>query len=306
MLGVLAGFAVIGSVLLVGYLGGRLGLGGQDVVHALNRVAFFIATPALIFSVLARADLTIVLSGFMLLAIACAIACAMLFIVARQLAFRVPLAETTIGVASAIYVNSNNIGLPIAVYVLGDASLIAPLLLMQPLLLGPVILTVLDLAVEGRPSFRSIITQPLRNPIILAAFSGLVVAIFGWEVPGVIAAPIDLIGGAAIPIVLLAFGMSLHGQRPLRAGTGRRQVLAATAIKSVGMPVIAYLLARFALGLPPEQVFAAVIIAALPTGQVVYNYAARYGRGVIVARDVALLSTFAAIPVMLLAAALLA
>lgn len=306
MLGVLAGFAVIGAVLLVGYLSGRLGLGGQDAVHALNRVAFFIATPALIFSVLSRADLAIMLSGFMVLAIACAIACATLFIVARQLAFRVPLAETTIGVASAIYVNSNNIGLPIAVYVLGDASLIAPLLLMQPLLIGPVILTVLDLAVEGRPSFRSIIAQPLRNPIILAAFSGLVVAIFGWEVPGVIAAPIELIGGAAIPIVLLAFGMSLHGQRPLRPGTGRRQVIAATAIKSVGMPVIAYLLARFALGLPSEQVFAAVIIAALPTGQVVYNYAARYGRGVIVARDVALLSTFAAIPVMLLAAALLA
>ncbi|MDR3068598.1 MAG: AEC family transporter [Cellulomonas sp.] len=101
------------------------------------------------------------------------------------------------------------------------------------------------------------------------------VAATGWSVPEVVAAPLDEIGAAAVPLVLMAFGMSLHGNRPLAAGSPRRAILVASGLKVVVMPAVAYLLA-LALRLPEHLLFAVVVTAALPTAQNMNNYAARY------------------------------
>jgi predicted permease len=83
-------------------------------------------------------------------------------------------------------------------------------------------------------------------------------------------------------------------------------VLVATAAKIVLMPVIAWVLGRFVFGLEGHALFTVVVLAALPTGQNVFNYAQRYGRGVVLARDVVLLTTALSIVVMIVVAALLA
>jgi predicted permease len=72
------------------------------------------------------------------------------------------------------------------------------------------------------------------------------------------------------------------------------------------MPAIAFLVARFAFGLHGTALFAAVVLAALPTAQNVYNFASRYGRGEVVARDTVLLTTLLAVPALVVVAALLA
>jgi len=59
-------------------------------------------------------------------------------------------------------------------------------------------------------------------------------------------------------------------------------------------------------GLHSQTLFAAVALAALPTAQNVYNFAARYERGMPLARDVVLLTTIFAVPALLIIAALLA
>ncbi|HWH96952.1 MAG TPA: hypothetical protein VNS80_01170, partial [Pseudolysinimonas sp.] len=59
-------------------------------------------------------------------------------------------------------------------------------------------------------------------------------------------------------------------------------------------------------GLDEEALFAAVILMALPTGQNVFNYAQRYRRGEVLARDVVFITTLGSFPVMLIIAALLA
>jgi hypothetical protein len=71
------------------------------------------------------------------------------------------------------------------------------------------------------------------------------------------------------------------------------------------MPVVAWLVGRFAFGLEDEQLFAVVVMAALPTAQNVFNYAQRYDRGEIVARDTVLITTVGSVPVLLVVAALL-
>jgi malonate transporter and related proteins len=305
VLGVLTGFAIIGIVIAAGYLVARFHVVPAGANVALNRVAFFVASPALLFTVLARADLHVVFSRFLLVAAISAAVVAVLFVVVSRIWFRMPVAETTLGAALGGYVNANNIGLPVATYVIGDPQYVAPILLLQLIVFAPIVLGILDVATRGRASVVTIVTQPLRNPIILGSLLGLVVALTGWTVPPVILEPLKVLGGAAVPLVLLAFGMSLRGQRPLAPGSGRRAILVATALKAVVMPAVAFALGAWVFHLPQPVLAASTIIAALPSAQNMTNYAVRYDRGTVLARDTVLLTTIAAVPVIFVIAALL-
>lgn len=56
MTGVLEGFSIIWVVIAVGYLVGRTGVLGEQARYVLNRVTFFVASPALLFTTLADSD----------------------------------------------------------------------------------------------------------------------------------------------------------------------------------------------------------------------------------------------------------
>lgn len=305
MIGVVEGFAIIGVVIAVGYLVDRLGSLGPQARFVLNRIVFFVLSPCLLFTVLADADVSVLFSSVLVVS---AVAAAASFAVYAVVAFGVwrrPLAEGAIGVAAAGWVNANNIGIPIAVYVIGDAASVAPVIMMQLIVFTPVLLTLLDVTTSGRTSLRRVLSQPIRNPIIVGSALGAIVSATEIEVPALVMEPIRLVGAAAVPVVLIAFGMSLHGQRALAPGSSRRDVVLASGVKLLLMPVIAWAIGRFVADLPAEQLFAAVVIAALPTAQNVFNYAQRYERGEIVARDTVLITTVGSVLVLLVVAALL-
>jgi predicted permease len=269
-------------------------------------MAFFVTNPALLFTVLADADLASVFSEYMPIALISSLAIAVLYVLISRFLFRRPAAETAIGAMASSYVNANNIGIPIALYALGDVTPVAPVLLVQLLLLAPLYLTVLDLTSSRKPSFRAFLTQPFRNPMIIASLLGVAVAATGFRPPDPVWDSLVLLGGAAVPMVLLSFGMSLPGSRPLRRSPDRLQVLTATALKSALMPVAAYLTAHHLFGLDGHKLLAAVVVSALPTAQNVFMFASRYGRGIPLARDTVLLSSVLAIPALIVVAALLA
>jgi len=342
MSGVVTGFAIITFIILVGYVAGRTAVGGPGAESVLNRIAFFVTSPALLFTVLAKADLRLVFSSFVEIALISAVVTFGLFVVLAKLASRFSPAfsmprgsgtraavlagpatrtpgrtatgsrarlstgELAIGAMASGYVNANNIGLPVAVYVLGNASYVAPVLLIQLLVFAPVILTILDISSSGRASIGSILSQPLRNPMIIASVLGVVVALTGDKVPDAVLQPFVLLGGAAVPLVLLAFGMSLHGSRPLQAGSGRRNIIIASLLKSLIMPLVAFLCARFIFSLQGPALLAVVTLAALPSAQNTYNFASRYNSGVVLARDSVILTTVLAVPVLVAIAAVFA
>jgi predicted permease len=178
--------------------------------------------------------------------------------------------------------------------------------LVQLLILVPFYLAFLDISSGRKASFSRIASQPVRNPMIIASVLGVLVALTGVEIPEPVYEPLVLLGGAAVPLVLLSFGMSLRGSRPLGAREVRTEVLVATLIKTAFMPVITYLLARFAFGLESELLFGAVAMSALPAAQNTFLFASRYNRGVPIARDVIVLTSALAVPSLIIVTALLA
>jgi malonate transporter len=305
MQGIVTGFAIIGVVIAAGYVAARLRLGGPEAGTALNRIGFFVASPALLFTVVADADLGALLGLPLLVQLVSAVVVAAMFVTVNLLWFRLRTPEATIGALGSSYVNAGNIGLPVAVYVLGDASAAVPVIALQLLVISPLVLLLLDASTSGTVSWKFVLSQPVRNPIILGALAGAAVSLTGVTVPDVVIAPLEILGGAAVPMILLAFGMSLHGSRPLRGEEGRAPVVVASVLKAVVMPAVAFVAARYVFGLDDAEVVSAVTLASLPTAQNIYNYAARFRRGDVLARDVVLVTTLASPVVMLVAAVLL-
>lgn len=306
MTGVLVGFAIIGAVILVGYIVGRTRILGEHAPFVLSRIVFFVLSPSLLFTVLADADVHVLFSSVLAVSAIAALASCLLFASIAILAWKRKLPEATIGALSSGYVNANNIGLPVAVYVLGDPAAAAPVLLFQLLVLAPVSLTILDVLTTGKVSFGRAVTRPFMNPLIIGSLVGTLVAVFAVPIPDEVMEPFRIIGGAAVPLVLIAFGMSLTGQKILEPGTGRRDVLLATIIKLAVMPVLAWVLGALVFHLEPERLFAVVVLAGLPTAQNIFVYAQRYGRAVIPTRDTVLITTIGSVPVLVLVALFLA
>lgn len=306
MLGVFAGFAVIAAVIAAGYLVGRLRLLGEHAPFVLSRLVFFVLTPCLLFSLLAHADPAVLFSSRLAVSALAAITCFVLFTVVALLVFRRGAADTVIGALGSGYVNANNIGIPVAAYVLGDATYSAPVVLVQLLVFAPIALAILDAATSGRVSVGRVLLQTIRNPLIVASALGTLIAVTGVELPELVFEPFRLIGAAAVPVVLIGFGMSLSRSRILEAGSGRRDVVLASTLKLIVMPFAAFVLARFVFGMTGHELFAIVVLAALPSAQNVFNYAERYDRGVVVARDTVFITTVLCVPVLLVVALLLA
>lgn len=308
MTGVLEGFLVIGVIVAVGYVLGRTDALGDQGARVLSRTAFFVGTPALLFSTLAAADVGAVFSSALLVtAVSSTLAC--LLFVPIALLRRRPAGEAVVGSMASGYVNAGNLGIPIVTYVLGNPAAVAPVLLFQLAVLTPLFTTLMDvLPGDGRgerPSWARVVLAPLRNPIAIATAAGLVVSATGVVVPEPVRAPIELIAALAVPAMLLAFGISLRGARRPGAGDAVPSLWTAVAIKNVVHPLLAWVLAGVLLGLTGPALLAAVVCAALPTAQNVFGYAVRYDRSVPLARDAALASTLLAVPVLLVVAAVL-
>jgi len=306
--GVLAGFAAIWAVTLVGYLVGRSELLGPSAPTVLARLVFFVAAPALLLTTLVRSSpgevFTGALAAFVLSTVLVAGAYLLITLLAHRKKDRPDTATLTVGTLAASYVNAGNLGIPIAAYVLRDVSFIAPVLLFQTLLAAPIGLAVLDVTTGGRrPSPRALAMLPLRSPLTLASAAGIAIAATGWRPPEEVLRPFDLVASAAVPMALLALGMSLRGSRPFTAGQDGRDRYTAVALKVIGQPLIAYLIGRHALGLDGRALLAAVVTAALPTAQNVFVFASRYDRAVALARDAIVLTTLAAAATLVLIAA---
>ncbi|MBA9047746.1 MULTISPECIES: AEC family transporter [Streptomyces] len=305
MTGVLSGFAVIAIVIGVGYVLGRRGTLGTQGMDVLTRLAFMVAGPALLFTTLARADLSVLFSARLLVTALSTAAVSAVFVVAGVVRGW-GVGRTTIGALCSGYVNSGNLGIPIAAYVLGDASLVAPVLLFQVVLVTPVALTVLDLSGMGeKGTLGQRLLTPLRNPIAVGSLSGVVVAAAGWKLPGPVMDPLTLIGNMSVPAALLAFGMSLHGSAAPCRGQDRQLVLLSVALKSLGQPLAAWALATSLFDLHGAPLLDVVVTSALPAAQNLFTYASRYHVAQPLARESILLSTVVSVPVLVGVAAVL-
>jgi len=304
---VLEGFAVVGAVVLVGWVLGRRGTLGPEGQRVLARLVYAVGTPALLVRTLSTTDVTAVLGSPLLVTAAAALAAVVCSLVLSRLR-RHDAEEAVVAALSASYVNAVNLGLPIAVFVLGDGAIVAPALLFQLVVLAPVAVGVLDSRRRARADRERGGAAPvpaaarwartavglLRNPLLLGAAVGLGLGLLRLPPPEPVASVLELLAGVAVPCALLAFGISLSaGPGPRWAD---RDAWTAVSLKLVLSPLVAWVVGGPLLGLTGDALLAVVLVAALPTAQNVFVYATRFGAAERLARDSVLLSTLMSVP----------
>ena len=144
MQGVLAGFAIIGIIIGIGFLLAQLKVLDATAQGVLTRVSFYVASPALMITVLGGTDVHRLLSANLIASLGSVAVAATIAVLVARVLWKREAGDTVIAAFCSAYVNAGNLGLPIAAYALGDAALIAPMWLAQLIILQPSGLAVLD------------------------------------------------------------------------------------------------------------------------------------------------------------------
>lgn len=289
---VLVGFVPIWALTVVGYLVGRSALLGERAELVLGKLVFHVAMPAVLFTTLSKTPVSRLLTpGIVVFAFATSVVGIAALGLSRWL-FRRRLADQSIVAMASCYVNSANLGVPVAISVLGDTSFIVTVLLFQILVITPIVLTLVELDVNARTDGRwlGMLLLPVRNPIIAASALGVAVSGFGWRLPDLLSGPLQQIGAIAVPTALLVLGMSLSSRGAERGAGDRQELWTAVLLKSLAQPAVAYVAGRV-LGLDDHLLLAVVLCSALPTAQNVFIYANQYSLDTKLPRNAVVLST---------------
>jgi|SRR5699024_659227 len=304
MAGVLLGFGVVLMLIAIGLLSVALlpYATSSQISAGLTPAIYYITNPALIFTLVAETDLREVISLYAPVALITAIVAGAIAIFGLKVFFNQSLSEATPSAMAASYVNAGNIGLPIALFAVGSTLPVVGVLVIQLLLLAPIYLAAFSVLSKFRAqqthAWRTVVGAA-ANPVTVAALIGAVFSLFDWKLPEIIWTPVDMLGQASVPLLLMLFGMSVYVQTSMRRVKRLPELLWLLIIKLVFMPTVAWLLGAYVFGLDGKELFGAVAMAALPSAQNVFLFARHFSMSTSIVRDVILASSILSLPVIM-------
>lgn len=263
------------AVMALGFALGLRGVVGADAPAGINRFVLLAAVPALLFSILAGADLSAldarVLGAYLAGEAAVYAAGAAL----GRFVFRRSAAESLLLGFAAAFVNHVLFILPVAEGLYGDraAAPIAAIIVIDALVTFPLTVLGMELLAGSGRTRGQVARQVLLNPMLLAPLAGLAVNLSGLALPVGIARYVAFAGAAAAPAALFALGVTLSGSDLRRFGAASVSI----ALLSVAVhPLIVFGL-NAASGQTGPGAAMMVTLASGPCGAMPYALASFYG-----------------------------
>lgn len=198
--------APVFGVAFVGWL--FAGLRRVDLA-SLTDLVLYVSAPALVFSSLATQPLAprsmaAVGGGVVAQALVCGAAAWLTFRLLRLPGRGLYLA--------AMFPNTGNLGLPLALFAFGRPGLAAAVIVFVSITLVHYTLGLMIVSGSPHPG------DALRQPLVHAAVLGVAAALLGIDPPAPIARFIELLGEAAVPLMLLSLGVRVRSVRLRRPG----------------------------------------------------------------------------------------
>ncbi len=210
-------FSIIAPVFLCSAIGLVWAkLGERFEIAFVTRLVTFVGFPCLVFTALVKVEITAEAMGVM--------GVASLATVAAFAAIAAPVLaaaglERRVYLPAMIFANTGNMGLPLCLLAFGDDGLALGI---SYFTVNAVILFVAGPAIAAGGMTPS---RALKEPLLWSVAAALLVKFAGLSVPTWLFRSLDLLGGFAIPLMLIALGVSLAGLRI--ASLGRSVALAA-------------------------------------------------------------------------------
>ena len=265
-------------LVLAGYLLAASGRWPKSISDALAKFVFAVAIPALLFRLMS--DLSRLPPVDTRLLVAFFGGCLIVFVLGRLIGrwlFALDGVQQSVFALGGIFANNVLLGVPIARAALGEAAMpsVALVLVFNSLTLWTLVTVSVEWARHGELSLRGFgntLRSVLTNPIVASVLAGAAFGLTGLPLPALLGTPLSLLGSSAVPLSLIVLGMGL-AEYGIRAGW--REAAAITAIKLAVQPLVVWALAA-ALGLPPIETQAVVLLSALAVGVNVYLMAREF------------------------------
>jgi predicted permease len=234
-----------------------------DVTMA-TRLVMNVGAPCLVVSSFQESSLSRdALAGVGLAAVVVSVGVALLALVALRLA-RLPLNTF---LPSVVFQNTGNMGLPICLFAFGETGLALAIVVF--LWVSTCHFTIGVAIYSGERH----IARLLRTPLVYATATALVLVLTGWRLPVWAARTVEILGGLAIPLMLLTLGFSLAG---LRMRSLSRGLLVAAMRFAFGFGV--GLGVAHAFGLSGVARGVVILQSSMPSAVINYMMAERYRR----------------------------
>lgn len=283
------------ALIFAGYLCRRSGRLGAAASSEISRFVVWLALPALLFDVTARASwASFWQPGFVAAFAAGTLAVFAATVLLRRRGAR-SLVDASIDGLSAAYANTGFLGIPLCLLVLGKDGLqpavIATLLVACALFAVAVVcIEIGQQAGQGHGLGRALLKVGKAlagNPLLVAPLLGAAWAAGDVPLPQPAQQFLALLGGAASPCALVSLGLFL-GQKQAGRGDG---ALGLVVAKLVLQPALTWVLAFHVFALPPLWANSALLLSALPTGTGPFMLAEFYRREAAVVSRAILVST---------------
>jgi predicted permease len=249
------------GIVLVGFVYARR---HAPDLRAANRLNLDVFTPALLFDVLSAKDFQ--LTAYLDLAVAGTVIVLGSGLIAWAASRPLRIEPRTL-VPPMMFLNSGNMGLPLAVLAFGPAALPAAVVLFMIENLLHFTLGVRILDREAR------LIGMLRMPLVLACLLGIAASLTGLRPPTAIGEGIHLLGQIAIPLMLFSLGARLTEADLTHWRAG---LIGALLRPAAGIVLVLPLL--WLLPLDGDLPGLLILFAMLPPAVLNYMFAERYGQ----------------------------
>ncbi len=281
-------------IALIALVGAGIGRMFELDLRTLARLSIYALLPALVLSSLAEStlafDRAIAIVGAFLLNTALLYAIAVGL--ARGLKFSPDERKSLI--ATSLFANVGNMGLPFVLFALGEAGLERAIVYLVGSSL--MIASVFPILLKG-DGIRAGIRLTLKLPVFWAAIAGISLQVFGGALPEAIGRGVSLLGDGAIPLALLTLGIQLSQTQPI---FGRYELLGA-GVRLILSPLLAYSVGTL-LGLSGMDLQVLLLQSAMPVAVNSLIWVTELGGDVVrVARTIVLstMMSFLTLPIVL-------
>ena len=126
---------------------------------------------------------------------------------------------------------------------------------------------------DSKKAISNIFIEIAKNPFILAMIAGLLVSLFPREKISILIDTTELLGSAALPIMLLTIGAKIKVRDLTLKIT---PIIISNSLKLIILPVVVYFIASY-FRLSQIEIVVAVIFASVPTATMSYTLAKQFG-----------------------------
>lgn len=269
------------GLIFLGFFVARITRQPLEALGWMNLFIIYVALPALFFQLLSQTPIEQLTEwGYIFASVFSTFIIFSIMFLGSFLMSRGEIAESTIKGLAAAYGNIGYMGPGLALLAFGEKAAVPVALIFcfENIMHFAIAPTMMALAGGEKGGFGKVALGVVRkivlHPFIIATAAGVLGAYFHFDPPVPVARLLDMLARAAAPCALFAMGVTL-ALRPLKRVPTELAPIA--ALKLILHPALCYVMMSLIGNFDPTWVYAAILLAGLPTATNVFVIAQQYG-----------------------------